>query len=83
MLPNYLFYLIYKSHCVCAYISGIEIQTTRPITMKFGMGILLNGGKVCSWDLTPYPNPGALNGVWRASAASTVQLGENFIRQQL
>jgi len=67
-------------------ISGIEIQTTGLISMKFGMGILLNGGKVCSWDLTPYPNPqgqGALNGVLCASAASTVQFGENFIKQKL
>jgi len=43
--------------------------------MKFGMGILLNWGKVCSWIATPYPNhwgQGGLNGVWPASAASTV-----------
>ncbi len=38
-------------------VSAIEIQTTGPISMKFGMSILLNGGKVRSWDLTPYPNP--------------------------
>jgi len=40
--------------------------------MKFGMGILLNGGLVRSWDLTPYPKPQirrALNGVWCGSAA--------------
>ncbi len=69
---------------MCVY--SIEIQTTGLISMKFGMGILLNGGKVCSWDLTPYPNPqgqGALNGVWCASAASTVRFGENFIKQRL
>jgi len=71
---------------MCVY--SIEIQTTGLISMKFGMGILLNGGKVCSWDLTPYPNPqgqgqGALNGVLCASAASTVQFGENFIKQKL
>jgi len=41
--------------CVC--VSAIEIQTTGPISMKFGMGILLYGGKVCSWDSNPYPNP--------------------------
>ena len=40
---------------MCVY--SAEIQTTGLISMKFGMGILLNGGKVCSWDLTPYPNP--------------------------
>jgi len=43
--------------------------------MKFGMGILLNMGKVCSWDSTTYPNPWdqvALNRVWHASAASTI-----------
>ncbi len=72
--------------CVGAYISGIKIQTTGPISMKFGMGILLNGGKVHSWDSPPYPNPrvrGFLNGVWRAFVASTVQFGENVIRQKL
>jgi len=40
------------------------------VSMKFGIGILLKGGKVCSWDLIPYPNPqgqGALNGVCRKS----------------
>jgi hypothetical protein len=39
------------------YVSAIEIQTTGPISMKFSMSILLNVGKVCKWDLTPYPNP--------------------------
>ncbi len=34
--------------CVCACISGIEIQTTRPISIKFGNEILLNGGIVRS-----------------------------------
>ncbi len=56
-------------------VSAIEIQATGPISMKFGMSILLNGGNVRSWDSTPYPNPrgqGALNRVWSASAASTV-----------
>ena len=46
--------------CVCVCVSAIEIQTTGPISMKFGMGILLNGGKVYSWDSTAYPNsPGS------------------------
>ncbi len=57
-------------------VSAIEIQTTGPISMKFGMSILLNGGKVRRWDSKPHtPTPGvrgALNIVWRASAASTV-----------
>jgi hypothetical protein len=76
--------LIYKSQCVfvCARvcISGIEIQTTGPISMKFGMGIHLNEGKVHTWDLTPYPPP--LNRFRHASVASTVQFGENFIKQK-
>ncbi len=63
---TYLNYLIYKSECVCACISAIEIQTTAPILMKFGMEILLNVGKIPSWVATPYPHPqgqGALNRV--------------------
>jgi hypothetical protein len=67
-------------------VSAIEIQTTGPISMKFGMSILLNGGKVHSWDSTPYPNPqgqGSLNRVFCASAASTVRFGENLIKQKL
>ncbi len=39
--------------CVCVCVTGIEIQTPGPISMKFDMGILLNGGKVYSWDSTP------------------------------
>ncbi len=31
--------------CVCVCVFGIEIQTTGLISMKFDMGILLNGGK--------------------------------------
>jgi hypothetical protein len=38
-------------------VSAIEIQTTGPISMKFGMGRLLNMGKVCSWVANPYPTP--------------------------
>jgi hypothetical protein len=50
---------------VCVY--AIEIQTTPPISMKFGMGILLNTGKVRNWDLTPTPGVrGTLNRVWHA-----------------
>jgi len=47
--------------------------------MAFGMGILLNGGKVHSWDSTPAVR-GSLNRVLHASAASTVVFGENFIK---
>ncbi len=51
--------------------------------MTFGKEILLNAGKVPSWVATPYSHPrgrGALNRVWPASVASTVRLGENFIK---
>jgi len=44
--------LICKSQCVCVY-----IRTTGPISMKFGMGILLNTGKVHSWVATPSCTP--------------------------
>ncbi len=63
-------------------VSAIEIQTTGPISMTFGMGILLNGGKVHSWDSTPAVR-GSLNRVLHASAASTVVFGENFIKPKL
>jgi len=50
--------------------------------MTLGMGILLNAGKVQSWVGTQYtPGSRALNGIWPASAASTIRLGENFIKQ--
>jgi len=52
--------------------------------MTLGMGILLNAGKVQSWVGTQYtPGSRALNGIWPASAASTIRLGENFIKQKL
>ncbi len=82
---NRNFNLIYESQCVwvCGCVSAIEIQTTGLILMKFGMGILLNMGKVHSWvvphTLTPNVR-GALKRVLPASAASTVWLGENFIK---
>ncbi len=51
------------------------------------MGILLNGGKFCSWDLTTHVNPwvqgGDLTRVWRASSTSTIGFGENFLKQNL
>ncbi len=47
--------------CVCARvracISAIEIQTTGPISIKCGMWILINAGKVRSWVATTYPDP--------------------------
>jgi hypothetical protein len=69
---------------VYIHISAIEIQTTALILMKFGMEILLIAGKVPSRVATPYSHPwgkGALNRVWPASAASTVRLGENFLKK--
>jgi hypothetical protein len=56
-------------------VSAIEIQTTRPISMKFGMSILLNGGRFVAGIQPHTPTPGvrgALNIVWHASAASAV-----------
>ncbi len=41
----------------CAYISAIEIQTSGLISVRFGMGIFLNVGKVRSWVATPFPKP--------------------------
>jgi hypothetical protein len=42
---------------VCAFISAIKIQTTEPISVKFGIGMLLNAGTVRSWVASPYPDP--------------------------
>jgi hypothetical protein len=61
-------------------VSTIEIQTTGPISMKFGMSILLNGGRFIAGIQPPTPGVrGALTRVCPASAASTVQFGKNFI----
>jgi len=54
--------------------------------MKFGTGILHNIGKVLSWVLTPYPDPGgqgAQNGVRGSSAAPTTQFDKNVTEQKL
>ncbi len=54
--------------------------------MKFGTGILHNIGKVLSWVLTPYPDPGgqgAQNGVRGDSAALNVQFGKNLTEPKL
>jgi hypothetical protein len=77
-------YLIYKSQCVCAYISAIKIQTPALILMKFGMETLLNAGKVPSWVATPYPHPrgqGALNRVWPASAPKPLDLVKTLLNK--
>ncbi len=69
---------------VCLF--SVEIQTARPISVKFDFGIFFDGGKVLSWVLTPYPNPrgpGALYRVPGGFAASTVRLGENIRKQNL
>jgi hypothetical protein len=54
--------------------------------VKFGIGIYFDSGKVFRYVWTQYPDPwgqGALNRVWRASTASTMRLGKNFIKQKL
>jgi len=59
-----VFGCVYGCVCVCldvcvwvwVCVSAIEIQTTEPISVKFGTGILLNGGKVFSLVLTSYPD---------------------------
>ncbi len=38
-------------------VSAIEIQTTGPISMKFGMSILLNGGRFIAGIQNPIPQP--------------------------
>jgi hypothetical protein len=66
-------------------VSAIEIQTIGPISMKFGMSILLNGGRFVAMIRPHTPAPG-VRGVPKhglASAASTVRFGENFIKQKL
>jgi hypothetical protein len=59
---------------------------TGPISVKFGMSILLNGGRFVAGIRPHTPTlgvRGALNRVWRASVASAVRFGENFIKQKL
>ncbi len=72
--------------CFCVCVSGIEIHTVGPILTKFGMGAQLYKGQVIGYVLAPGVDPrgqGALNRVWRASAAATVRLGKKFIKQKL
>jgi hypothetical protein len=79
-IPTYIYTHIY------IYLFIIEIQTVSPILVKFGIRIYFDGRKVLSDVVTLYPNPqgqGALNWVWGASTAKTMQLGENFIKQKL
>ncbi len=61
--------------CVCVSVSGIEIHTVGPILTKFGMGAQLYKGQVIGYVLAPVVDPrgqGALNRVWRASTAPTM-----------
>ena len=68
---------------VCVF--SIEIQTAGWIGMKFGMEVVLEGGRF--WGVsTQYPTPlvtGCIKGVWGASVASTMLFGKNFIKQKL
>ena len=57
---------------------SIEIQTAGRIGTKFGMEVVLEGGKVLGGVSTRYTPQ-----VRGASAASTVRFGENFIKQKL
>ncbi len=74
--------------CVCLYVcvSGIEIHTIGPILTKFGMWAKLYKGQVIGYVSAPGVDPGvrgALNRVWRASAAPTVRLGKKCLKQKL
>ena len=55
--------------------------------MKFGMEVVLEGGKVLGGGFDPVPPPtpdtGCVKGVRGASGASTVRFGENFIKPKL
>jgi hypothetical protein len=65
---------------VCMF--SIEIQTAQTISVKLGTGILLGGGKVLIWVPTPHPDPRGQRDPKlgpRGYAASTMQLGKNFI----
>ena len=45
---NLVYLLIHKGQClcVCLCVFSIEIQTAKRIGMKFGMEVVLEGGKV-------------------------------------
>ena len=61
---------------------SIEIQTAGRIGTKFGMEVVLEGGKVLGY---PVPHPlgtGCVKGVQGASGASTRRFGKNFIKQK-
>ena len=54
--------------------------------MKFGMEVVLKGGKVLGGRSTWYPRlpgTGCVKGVWGASGASAMHFGENFLKQKL
>ncbi len=50
-------HLIYEAQNIYIYSYPIEIQTVRPILVKFGIEIYFDGRKVLSMVLTLYPDP--------------------------
>ncbi len=71
---------------MCVSVSGVEIQTVGPILTKFGMWAYLYKGQVIGYVLVPGVDPWgqrALNRVRKASTASTVRLGKNFMKQNM
>ena len=64
-VTRWLDYLIHKGQCVCVFVCiclfSVEIQTAGQIAMKFGLEVVLKGGKVLGGGggLTRYsPHPG-------------------------
>ena len=49
--------LIHKGQCVCVCLFSIEIQTAGRIGTKFGMEVVLEGGKVLGGVSAWYPHP--------------------------
>ena len=49
-VTRWLDYLIHKGQCVCVFVCiclfSVEIQTAGQIAMKFGLEVVLKGGKV-------------------------------------
>ena len=74
------------SVCVCVCVFSIEIQTAGWNGTKFGMEVVLEGGRFLGVFRPGTPTPpgtGCVKGVQGASGASTVRFGENFIKQKL
>ena len=70
--------------CVSVCVFSIEIQSAGRIGTKFGMEVVLKGGKVLGGVSAQYPHPpgtGCVKGVRGASGASTVRFGGNFINK--